>query len=178
MNTRILFVSLLFSIMMSCEGERDNVCVYLDYRAKVDSLLEVGHSIDKQSMNADLCKFFNLSDWDSLMIIRPYLPEKNLDKIDFGTASEARDSMEYVIGVEWAQGLLFFKSNELVNYSVIGGIPSFSQIDALTPMSMPILLKSNCRVVLANTSGSKKDFFFFPLGFTTTPIIDENSDEE
>ena len=111
----------------------------------------------------NLCKIFDKSDWDSIAVIRPYLPKKYLRSFDFGTNSEVKDSMEYVIQVDWAQGLLFYKGNTVTGYSMISSNVSFSKIDALSPKAVPIITRSKCEAILTKTISSDGDASFFIL---------------
>ena len=111
-----LSIFLLLFVASSCNVKLKEQAEYLNYRLRLDSISVSNSSPQDTVKNVNLCSLFNINEWDSILIIRPYLPKKYLDAINFENSTEAKDSMEYVIGVEWAQGLLFFNKNELSNY--------------------------------------------------------------
>lgn len=172
------FAYLLFltTFITSCNVKTKEPTGYLNYRNKVDSIILINANAHDTVVNISLCRLFNKSDWDSIMIIRPYLPEKNLHGIDFKALPEAKDSMFHVIGVEWAQGLLFFKKNKLSSYSVIGGNPSFSRIDAEHPTVIPIIKRSNCQLLLKMTRSPSgyENMFFLPFGLKDVRHAEKN----
>lgn len=154
----------------ACNMNKEKRSDYLDYRTRLDSVVSIYSTPNDSTREIDLCSLFDKTEWDSIAIIRPYLPKEYLDGVDFSAMPEAKDSMEYVINVEWMQGLLFFKRNTLSYYSVIPANPSFSKIDDLTPRAIPILIPSKCKVDLVNVVGSDGDqtFYFVAKDYAST----------
>lgn len=166
MKLFLLSQSLLLLTLLGCSAEKRSETSYLNYRVALDSITKTYASDDTTSNLIDLCALFKKTQWDSVAVILPYLPKKYLDEINFYGNTLAKDSMQYVIGVDWAQGLLFFNDNRLSNYSVIHGTPSFKDIEGLRRSAVPILKRSECQVMLVNVPSGDGDqsFFFLPRG--------------
>src|SRR5688500_16530016 len=166
----LTFILAVLILSCACNMNKQKWSGYLDYRTRLDSVVSMYSTQNDSAREINLCSLFDKTEWDSIVIIRPYLPKEYLNGIDFNAMPEAKDSMEYVINVEWMQGLLFFRENSVSNYSVIPGNPSFSKIDELIPQTIPILIKSKCKVVLMNVVGSNGDqsFYFVPSDYAST----------
>jgi hypothetical protein len=153
-------------LFLSCSDKKYDP-TFINYNKALDSLSLLYSLPQREEHKIDLCALFNKSSWDSIAFIFPYLPERDLDDIYFCNVNEIKDTMRYVVGVEWNFGLLFLKNNCVESYSVVGGNPSFVEIVGKDRPSIPILKRSDCKVKLINVpgEGGRQSFFFIPLNY-------------
>jgi hypothetical protein len=150
--------------MSACYRNTSNKTHYLNYDSAIDSLKRIYSSSDSNTSTINLCALFNKSSWDSIFVILPYLPEEYLDELDMCGNSTAKDSMRYVAGVEWRQGLLFFKGDCVAYYSVVPGNPGFQNIGSVAK-AFPVIKRAECEVILVRVTANRdQSFFFFPRG--------------
>jgi len=168
MNRR--YSILLFSIiLLSCANEKKRGIAFIDYSKTLDSISTLYSKPERGVYPIDLCQLFNKSEWDSIAFVFPYLPIQDLNSINFCNMNDVKDTMEYVVGVEWNFGLLFLKGNCVDSYSVVGGNPSFVEILGRDRPSIPILRRSDCKIHLLNvpSESGPQSIFFMPSDYPT-----------
>lgn len=165
---KYLIFTFWISLLVSC-SDKKQAAMFVDYNSTLDSISSIYSKPERGEYPIDLCLLFNNNLWDSIGFILPYLPIEDLDKMNLCNISFVRDTMKYVVGVEWNYGILFFKDNCITSYSVVGGNPSFGEIAGHYRPAIPILKRSDCKVKLINVPGENgvQSFYFVPLNYPT-----------
>lgn len=167
----ILSISLL---MVFCVQKNSDQVQFINYNDDLDSVTNLYSGSEVNSFAIDLCGLFDKTQWDSMAVVLPYLPDEYLDRVDFRGNEAAKDTMEHVISVDWRQGLLFFRNGHLAYYSVISASLRFDKTLGDSTSSIPVVKRSKCRVLLTNVPGlnGEHSLFFFPIDFIERYKID------
>jgi|GEM_PF-3593375 len=163
LRTIIIIASVAGSIC-SCSLEPKSPASFVDYLMEMDSLEALYNDIDTAGKVVDFCHLFNKSPWDSIIVVREYLPGEYFREIDFCGQWVAKDSMEHVTHVDWLCGLMFTKNGCVTSYSVIDATIDFSHVAGYDKM-VPILPRSQCKVRIRNSplSDGTPGLYFYPL---------------
>jgi len=143
----------------------EKLAQYVVYDTELDSLITLYHDVDTAGKVVDLCRLFNKSSWDSIIVVRSYLPRSVFNEIDFCGQEAAEDSMRHVSHVDWLRGLVFVKNGCVTSYSVIRSLIEFDKVAGLRDILIPVLPRSSCKVRILGSPPYEgiRTLYFFPL---------------
>lgn len=168
-KTKILMRYLILTTLFACVACREKRAdLSINYIDELQSLMATARAESHgQPTTVNLCKLFNKNAWDSMAIILPYLPDRELIAADLCGFSDVSDAMNKVRLDDGKTGLLFFKDGCISNYAVVSANPSFSQL-LEKGRSIHFLTQSSCSIKLlstSNDSSSEASLFFLPANF-------------
>lgn len=154
---------------VACRENRDRLSI--NYIDQLDSLMvNTRNESHMRLTNVNLCKLFVKSPWDSIAVILPYLPDRELISANLCGFSDVSEAMKSVKSDDSKTGLLFFTEGCISSFAIVNANPSFSQ---LVERGRPInfLKRSSCIIKListSNDSSSGASYYFLPANFDST----------
>lgn len=135
MLRKITGIIIIF-LFLSCSNEAKKIDIEL-----IDLHAESEFSLDT----------FNSSDWDSLYILKPY---QQIDTNRYNISESVLNRLKNNAMIDTYCSLLFFKGNQLVNYSFIPrSVADFSKIEGKTTFPSNQKFKLNDERIVFITNG-------------------------
>lgn len=160
---KILMITLTWSLVCCSHCSKEPVRE-VQLQQEVNDRLETCISIKEQPCSVNLVELFEPVLWDSILVIRPYTPDRELSKLSLANKWQVMASMQEVAHIERGIGLYFIRDNTITTYTLLDGSVPFRFRNAST--ATPFIRKSlpYASLVRSLTPGNETYFYLEYVG--------------
>lgn len=161
----------IFALLIVCGAcyEKKGGVLFRSYSEDLDSLKAKNQGLTLREITVvNLCELFNKDKWDSIAIILPYLPDKELNHANLCGMPDVLDSMRRMNSDDGKTGLLFLKNGCIISYAIVSANPNFSQLFKKGDVAIHFQRRSSCKIKLLTSradSSEEVSLFFLPEDF-------------
>lgn len=99
----------------------------------------------------NFCESFSF-DWDSVLLISPYMPAESWENLELKNLSLLRDELEAMESIDWMNSLVFIKGKEVTAYTQVPR--GYADFKLAEPASNPVFLyRKNCVLKVSGEAG-------------------------